>query len=73
MRPSRADECLRHFDEGSSAKPSKACTSVCWKQTRTLRVRDDDLRSLRYIVFAHLQPGQTKVLSGKRLVWGQSP
>lgn len=26
---------------------------------------------MRCIVFAHLQPGQTKVLSGKRLVWGR--
>ena len=26
---------------------------------------------MRCIVFAHLQPGQTRVRSGKRLVWGR--
>lgn len=42
-----------------------------------LRIRESDRifdgkRQLRAsIVFAHLQPGQTRVLSGKRLVWGR--
>lgn len=44
-----------------------------------LRIRNSDQidngrRQLRAsIVFAHLKPGQIKTLSGKRLVWGQSP
>ena len=43
-----------------------------------LRIRESDQidngrRQLRAsIVFAHLQPGPTQVLSGKRLVWGRS-
>ena len=42
-----------------------------------LRIRESDRisdgkKQLRTsIVFAHLQPGQTRVLSGKRLVWGR--
>lgn len=42
-----------------------------------LRIRESDQisngrRQLRAsIVFAHLQPGQTQILSGKRLVWGR--
>lgn len=42
-----------------------------------LRIRNSDkigngIRQLRgSIVFAHLQPGQTQTLSGKRLVWGR--
>jgi hypothetical protein len=42
-----------------------------------LRIResdriDDRTKQLRAsIVFAHLQPGQTQMLSGKRLVWGR--
>ena len=42
-----------------------------------LRIRNSDIigngkRQLRgSIIFAHLQPGQTQMLSGKRLVWGR--
>ena len=42
-----------------------------------LRIRESDRindgrRQLRAsIVFAHLQPGQTQILSGKKLVWGR--
>ena len=42
-----------------------------------LRIRESDKisngrRQLRAsIVFAHLQPGETQILSGKRLVWGR--
>ncbi len=42
-----------------------------------MRIRESDQigdgrKQLRAsIVFAHLQPGQTQVLSGKRLVWGR--
>ena len=42
-----------------------------------LRIRESDQisngrRPLRAsIIFAHLQPGQTQILSGKRLVWGR--
>jgi len=42
-----------------------------------LRIRESDRifngkKQLRAsIVFAHLQPGQTRVLSGKKLVWGR--
>ena len=35
------------------------------------RIGDGRKQLRASIVFAHLQPGQTQVLSGKRLVWGR--
>ncbi|WP_319422732.1 hypothetical protein [Pleurocapsa sp. FMAR1] len=35
------------------------------------RINDGRKQLRASIIFAHLQPGQTQVLSGKKLVWGR--
>ena len=41
------------------------------RSSKSDRIYDGRKQLKASIIFAHLQPGQTQVLSGKKLVWGR--